>query len=83
MDRIDAPLQSGRGSGAGKRKIGKAAKAANHLLTTVDARKDRKTALAAAARLFDLAASDPNTRIEFVSEEDGGAVSDAGGGVFE
>ena len=53
-----------------RKKLRSAAQAANHLIKNAEAAsKDRKGAVAAAARLFDLAASDPDTKIEFVAED--------------
>ena len=60
-----------------RKKLRSAAQAANHLIKNAEAAsKDRKGAVAAAARLFDLAASDPDTKIEFVAE-DGTVLNDS------
>jgi len=75
----------GRGKRKQRQKLRNAASAANRLVTKPKSRKDRKTALAAAARLFELAASDPSIKIEFVggfvggdAESDGDGDSDDG-----
>ena len=88
---MDSALSSGRGPAPSRSKLRSAAQAANHLIGKAEAAaKDRKSAVAAAARLFNLAANDPSTKIEFVTADgaalpesesgsEGGAMSDGEG----
>jgi len=71
-----SPHRQRKGGSPSKSHLRSAAHAANALIHTAEAGKDRKNALAAAARLFDLAASDPHTKVEFV-DANGDALSEA------
>ena len=71
---MDRPLSVPRGrkpqhQKKQRQKLKSAASAANRLVTKPQSRKDRKTALAAAARLFELAERN-GTKIEFVGAEE-------------
>ena len=71
---MDKPLSVPRGrkpqhQKKQRQKLKSAASAANRLVTKPQSRKDRKTALAAAARLFELAERN-GTKIEFVGAEE-------------
>ena len=71
---MDRPLATARGrkpqhQKKQRQKLKSAASAANRLVTKPQSRKDRKTALAAAARLFELAERN-GTKIEFVGAEE-------------
>ena len=71
---MDRPLATARGrkpqhQKKQRQKLKSAASAANRLVTKPQSRKDRKTALAAAARLFELAERN-GTKIECVGAEE-------------